>query len=311
MNASPGRKLIEDVATELAIKPSMVEKDWYVTQVLAFLSGRQFPGFVIVFSGGTALSKVHGLIQRFSEDVDFRVIATLDGSQSHQRQKLSDFKNAVIGTLRQAGFQVSDPEARDSNRYFTVDIEYDTHFNRHDSLRPHIKLEVKVVSPQLPVMQMPVESFVTKLTKQPPEVKAMACISPVETAADKLSALAWRIPNRKRGDLNDDPAIVRHVHDLAALEPIAEKDARFPGLVDASMRLDNNTLLKNKPAFGLSNAEKFTQMLYILVQDAEYRKEYDQFVKGVSYAPEGTEPDFDTALEAVRRMTRIVLTPKP
>jgi predicted nucleotidyltransferase component of viral defense system len=129
MNASPSRKLIEEVATELAIAPSMIEKDWYVTQILAFLSGQEFPGFEIVFSGGTALSKAHGLIQRFSEDVDFRVIVTLDGSQSRQRQKLSDFKNTVVGTLRQAGFQVSEPEARDSNRYFAVDIEYDMRSN--------------------------------------------------------------------------------------------------------------------------------------------------------------------------------------
>ncbi|MBK6621639.1 MAG: nucleotidyl transferase AbiEii/AbiGii toxin family protein [Saprospirales bacterium] len=74
MNASPSKEQLEQVAIELAIDPSMVEKDWNVTQVLAFLASKHFPGFDIVFSGGTALSKAHGLIQRFSEDVDFRVI---------------------------------------------------------------------------------------------------------------------------------------------------------------------------------------------------------------------------------------------
>lgn len=307
MSTSPSREQFEQAAAELAVDPAMVEKDWHVAQVLDFVSSQQFPGFQIVFSGGTALSKAHGLIQRFSEDVDFRVISAED---SPSRQKLSEFKNALINALREAGFKVSDPVARDSNRYFTVDIEYDTLFDRHDALRPHIKLEVKVVSPQLPVKQMPIGSFLAKLANRAPEVKGIACIDPVETAADKLSALAWRIPNRVRGEANDDPAIVRHIHDLAALENLVKDDARFPGLVEASMQLDNDTLLKNKPAFDLPNAEKFAQMLAILTQDAEYRKEYDQFVKGVSYAQDGTEPDFNTAMEAVKRLTQIVRAAK-
>ncbi len=307
MNASPSKEQLEQVAIELAIDPSMVEKDWNVTQVLAFLASKHFPGFDIVFSGGTALSKAHGLIQRFSEDVDFRVITMLEGSLNQQRQKLSNFKNAVAETLREAGFKVSGPVARDNNRYFTFDIEYDTQFDRHGALRPHIKLEVKVVGPQLPAIQRPLQSFVTKITKQMPEVKSLACIDPLETAADKLSALAWRIPNRVRGEANDDPAIVRHIHDLAALERIAEKDERFPGLVTASMQLDNDAFLKNKPTFGLSNAAKLGQMLDTLTQDAEYRREYDQFVKGVSYAPEGAEPNFDEAMEALIQLAEIVL----
>jgi hypothetical protein len=72
------------------------------------------------------------------------------------------------------------------------------------------------------------------------------------------------------------------------------------------MQLDNDTLLKNKSTFGHSNAKKFAQMLSILTQDAEYRKEYDQFVKSVSYAPWSAKPDFDTALEAVRRLVALM-----
>jgi predicted nucleotidyltransferase component of viral defense system len=306
MNVFPSKTQFEEAAAELAIDAAMVEKDWYVARVLAFLCDQQFPGFEIVFSGRTALSKAHGLIHRFSEDVDFRVITNLEGSHNQQRQKLSEFKNGVVTALRQAGFKVSDPVARDGNRYFTVDVEYDTLFDRHDALRPHIKLELKVASPQLLVKQMPVASFLAKLANLAPEVEAIACIDLVETAADKLSALAWRIPNRVRGEANDDPAIVRHIHDLAALENLVRDDARFPKLVATSMQLDNDTLLKNKSTFGHSNAKKFAQMLSILTQDAEYRKEYDQFVKSVSYAPWSAKPDFDTALEAVRRLVALM-----
>src|SRR5690242_21934483 len=40
----------------------------------------------------------------------------------------------------------------------------------------------------------------------------------LETAADKLSALAWRVCARDRARPGDDPTIIRHLPDLAALE---------------------------------------------------------------------------------------------
>jgi hypothetical protein len=47
--------------------------------------------------------------------------------------------------------------------------------------------------------------------------KGCAPSDPVETAADKLSALAWRVHARDRASPEDDPTIIRHLHDLAAL----------------------------------------------------------------------------------------------
>ncbi len=76
MNRRPEKGLFEDVALLKTIAPSFIEKDWWVTQVIAVLANHTAEGFEFVFTGGTALSKAHNLIQRFSEDVDFRVIAS-------------------------------------------------------------------------------------------------------------------------------------------------------------------------------------------------------------------------------------------
>jgi predicted nucleotidyltransferase component of viral defense system len=65
MNAFPEKNLIEEVATIKGINPSFVEKDWHVNQVIELISGISFRDFSIIFSGGTALSKAHKLIQRF------------------------------------------------------------------------------------------------------------------------------------------------------------------------------------------------------------------------------------------------------
>lgn len=306
MNASPDKQVFEKAVKQLSnVTPFELEKDWHVTRVLAFLSQLNRPGFEIVFSGGTALSKAHGLLQRFSEDVDFRVIA--EGSP--KRGALSAFKHAVVATLRDGGFPIREEavRARDGNRFFAVDIDYVSHFEPAAGLRPHIQVEMAVQSPELPVLHLPVQSLIGKLMKQAPEVARIACMAPVENAADKLSALTWRIPERVRGAADDDPAVVRHIHDLAMLETIAAGDTRFPGLALAAMRHD---LIrpKDREAFAaLSSAEKFARLLDTLAQDAEYRKEYDLFVRGVSYAPEGTAPDFPAALKALKRLIQCVL----
>lgn len=68
----PDKSVFEDVSLETGVAAPFVEKDWFVTQVISILSDIKSSGYEIVFSGGTALSKAHGLLQRFSEDIDFR-----------------------------------------------------------------------------------------------------------------------------------------------------------------------------------------------------------------------------------------------
>lgn len=59
--------------------------------------------------------------------------------------------------------------------------------------------------------------MVSEITNAPPELE-IDCVSAIETVGDKLSALTWRILVRDRADVKDDPTIIRHLHDLAALE---------------------------------------------------------------------------------------------
>jgi hypothetical protein len=61
-------------------------------------------------------------------------------------------------------------------------------------------------------------------------VATFACVNPVETTADKLSALAWRVCAPQRAEETDDPTI-RHLHDLAARETHATASSEFSRLV--------------------------------------------------------------------------------
>jgi hypothetical protein len=307
MNERPDLSIIQEVSQETGIAEPFVEKDWFVTQAVNAVSGINIDGFEVVFSGGTALSKAHGLLKRFSEDVDFRVLAA---DAERGRKALSVYKNAVIEALRQQGFPIKDEQimALNGNRFFSVDLDYESQFSRANALRPHIQVELTVRGTQLSPLYMPVSSFINHLSGQSPEVERIGCIDPVESAADKLSALAWRIPDRVRGDQYDDPAVVRHVHDLAILKDIAEKSDKFSRLVISAMQHDDRRSKNNAAFSGLPVAEKFQQMFAAFDRDEQYGPEYDLFVKGVSYAPAGAVPDFDAAMDAVRALVKIVTT---
>jgi len=63
------RLYIEQAALRLNVSPVMMEKDFWVCWLLGILFESEFASD-LVFKGGTSLSKVFGIIDRFSEDID-------------------------------------------------------------------------------------------------------------------------------------------------------------------------------------------------------------------------------------------------
>lgn len=309
MNTSPSRAIIEEVAQIKGISEAFVEKDWYVTQVIKLITSISFQDFALVFTGGTALSKAHGIIQRFSEDIDFRVIAPslVEQSKSQQSKTLSAFKKAVVDIL-QANFDVDENQitAWNGNRFIAIELNYPTLFGRADALRPHILLELTVSGLSLPAVNLPVSSFINEVAKRLPEVEGIDCINPVENAADKLSAITWRIPDRKRGTINDDPDIVRHIHDLAILSDKVMNHPEFTTMVKSAINRDDK---RSETITGLTLAQKLTKMLGILGSDSEYSTEYERFVNGMSYAPSGSIPSFQKAIEKVSQLIHQINKP--
>jgi hypothetical protein len=65
--------IIREVAAKRDISAVMVEKDFWVSWTLAVLFAHPEFSAQLVFKGGTSLSKVFGVIDRFSEDIDLSV----------------------------------------------------------------------------------------------------------------------------------------------------------------------------------------------------------------------------------------------
>lgn len=81
----PFDELVNASAQHLGIPAVYVEKDYWVTVALKRLSESDLDDS-IVFKGGTALSKAHQIIERFSEDID--LAARADGFNGSQKKSL-------------------------------------------------------------------------------------------------------------------------------------------------------------------------------------------------------------------------------
>jgi predicted nucleotidyltransferase component of viral defense system len=89
--------LFTQTAANMGITPALVEKDFWVSWVLKRLYQHDELARLLLFKGGTSLSKAYKLINRFSEDIDlvldWRVLKIEDpmGERSKTKQeKLND-----------------------------------------------------------------------------------------------------------------------------------------------------------------------------------------------------------------------------
>ena len=271
-------------------------------RLVAAVAGVEFSEVRPVFAGGTSLSKAFGLIKRFSEDLDFRLALPEAGLSRSGRRR---YRELVVEAIRAGGdwtLEEADIMVGNESRFFSCLVSYPTSFALAPSLRPQLKLEMTFLPPALLAERRPLRSFVAEARKDEPEVIEIACIAPAETAADKVSALTWRVLGRRRGSQGDDPTIIRHLHDLAALEQMAAEHADFPRLLQQVFVQDVPRGRASSEVVDMTPAGRFTAALDILIGDPEYRDEYDRFVVAMSYAAEGETPSFDDALEAVRRL---------
>jgi len=267
---APDRRVLGRVAGALGVDEAFVEKDWFVVQAIRTLVACGTDDIQPVFSGGTSLLKGHGLINRFSEDIDFKLVLSqafeaLSGNQ--QSKRLRAFREALTGAWTEQGFILNDVQSRDSYRFIQVEITYPTVLDGHPSLRPHILAE--------------------------------------ETAADKLSALAWRVMARDRNAENDDPTIIRHLYDLAALEIAITGSAEFSPLVLDVLQADRERgggVLAEMPPSG-----RLAALRERLAQDGLYRDEYERYVAAIAFAGPPEVLSFDLALTALEQISTAAL----
>jgi predicted nucleotidyltransferase component of viral defense system len=294
-------KNVEKAASETGIDAAYVEKDWYAVQLLKSLNSFSNDyGVELVFSGGTSLSKGFGIIERFSEDLDF-ILQCTDPISAGKRRT---FRKSVISHINSEDlFDIDDDDVErgDSYRFFKAPIQYDRKFE-HDSLRPYIQLEMTFSEPRLPLFkQQDIRSIISEISGNDSDTK-MTCISPIETASDKISALTWRVIVRDRSSDDHDPTLIRHLHDLAALEDTILSDiTTFKTCAQQSLEHDQQHRGGDVIA-KMSISDRLDKAYYHLWNHKIYYQEYMTFVQRMSYADDEDQISFSDAMLALKKI---------
>lgn len=296
---SPDPEIVDEIAAEMGVSPAFVEKDWYSVQALQAIASSESDGFRTIFSGGTSLSKGYGLIQRFSEDLDFRCLALQSGTGGKMRKARRAYRNVILEAVDGVDSLVLDRDAVEiASNYVKFELGYPQNHETGPALRAGLQMEFSFTQPRLMAKAelRTIQSFVSQFSGNQPEVKVL-CLSPVETAADKLSALTWRVLRRDRAATDDDPAMIRHLHDVAALISVArENQGLFVETVESSFEEDQQTSKRDTQATLIESIQAAAETLE---SDQEYRAEYNRFVDAMSYASDDERVDFDSAMEAL------------
>jgi hypothetical protein len=170
--AEDRRDIFSEAAARLGIRPTIIEKDFWVCVALKFLFQKSQFGKSLVFKGGTSLSKAHGLIERFSEDIDLVLDSNLigfgeglrdpmqaftsKGKQDQFNKEINRLAAAYIAKtlcpeledlLRQENIGLSATVDRDDPH--TVNIRYPAAFTE-TYIRPEVRLEIGPLASWVP-----------------------------------------------------------------------------------------------------------------------------------------------------------------
>lgn len=287
-------EIVTDIATELAVDPAFIEKDWYSIQVLSAIANFESTEITTIFSGGTSLSKGFNLLKRFSEDLDFRCRYQFEGTGSQQRKARSAYRKQVVGEIKGSEHvSLNDDDISVASSYIKFPLGYSQKQFDHASLRAGLQVEFSFTQPRLEPEMREVQSLVSLYTDQAPETKIL-CLSPVETASDKISALTWRVLKRNREEASDDPAMIRHLHDLCALKSIIHSNKDLFIKTASSAFEDDQRSGRRDTKEGFSDSMK--SALTLLNSDKEYENEYSHFVEAMSYADDEENIGFEVAI---------------
>ena len=275
------KEIIETVARELGKSEQMVEKDTIQSMFLFELAKSELP---FVFKGGTSLSKVYNLIDRFSEDIDLSM-----NRRPTQSERVKS-KELIIEIAENLGLVLSNSEEIKS-RY-----DYNKYVFKYDSLFSVIPLEIIIETSYYqsvyPVDKHVVGSFVGRfcldrniILPVPFEAaEVMMNVQSIErTFVDKVFAVCdYKIQNMQDRDS-------RHLYDICKLLQEVELNEELNKLID--MVRDDRMQSKNNPSAQLEYI--IPDMLKEIIRSRFYEPDYKNVTQKLLYE----DISYDYAIE--------------
>lgn len=231
-------ELFEETAIVLGMTPVIVEKDFWVSWTLCNLFNDKTLANQLMFKGGTSLSKVFGLIERFSEDIDlildWEKLTSEDLKEPRSKTKdaklsenINDLAMQYISeVLYQKIAELVSPICkcdRDDDP-FVLNIHYPSAFS-DGYLRPEIRLEIGPMAAWTPFESRKIAPLVQKVFSEMIEESecSINVIKAKRTFWEKATILHHEA-NRPENASPQPLRYSRHYYDLAMMAQSAVKD---------------------------------------------------------------------------------------
>ena len=311
--AAERNALFSESAARMGTTPAVIEKDFWVTWVLARLFGQPELARLLMFKGGTSLSKAYGLIERFSEDIDlildWRVLGKADplAERSKSRQvKLNEVLNEnaqvyihgkllprITATLD--GICTCEVEGGDPH---VVMIRYPGAYP-DEYLRPNVRLEIGPLASWVPHEQKQIRSYAAEVFPEVFEQAgcAVKVISAERSFWEKSTILHQEA--HRPADKPQPPRYSRHYYDVFRM---AVSPVKAAALADMEM-LDDVAAFKQRfypsawARYDLARSGTLRLVPDGVVLDAvtsDYRAMANMIF--------GTIPEFDEIMDVLRKL---------
>lgn len=248
-DAGQRAELFKETAARMGTTPAVVEKDFWVSWVLGCLFSDSELSRLLIFKGGTSLSKAYRLIERFSEDIDlildWRAVCNEDPMAERSRSQQERLNKAIeeqstayisgelLDRVRKAQEDLCEcsVEAEDPH---VINLRYPAAFP-DDYLRPEIRLEIGPLAAWMPHEVRSIGSYAAEafpaLFKQ--QDVAVRVIRAERTFWEKATILHHEA---NRPESRPQPArYSRHYYDLARM---ASAPVRASALNDLDLLAD-------------------------------------------------------------------------
>ena len=252
-------ELFQETASLMNTTNAIVEKDFWVVWTLNKLFSDVRLNKILMFKGGTSLSKVFNLIGRFSEDIDlildWREVTKdnpLDEQPSKTKQvkfneqinenakayikeKLLPIISEILSSQCSCEFDIDD-----KGNYF-VNINYPSAF-KDEALRPKILLEIGPLASWLPSASFEITPFVA--TEFPHLFKHPMC----SVNAVVVKRTFWEkatILHQEANRIKDKKIPIRHSRHYYDLAQMAQSSVKDEALSDLQL-LEDVVIFKQK-----------------------------------------------------------------
>lgn len=222
------RDIVQLTSERLHVAEDIIEKDYYVTMILKILSNAKY---MVVFKGGTSLSKAFGIIDRFSEDIDITFTEHLGEAR---RKRL---KYEILQPIsEELGLKIRNWDSIESDKdYNHYDYYYESiSSNPLGNLPPYVKLETALMSYAFPTVECEINNYINiALSEEESELLKKYSLQPFtmrvqaleRTLIDKIFAICdyYMLGRANRYS--------RHLYDIYMLSKHVTKDDAFRNLV--------------------------------------------------------------------------------